>query len=43
VLLARDGRVLARPEIAGGCARREAGATVRVWTDDDSSLFEVIK
>ncbi len=43
VLLARNGRVLAVPEIAAGCARRETGSMVRVWTDDDSSLFEVIK
>jgi len=43
VLLARDGKALATPEIAQGCARREQGSLVRVWTDDDSSLFEVIK
>ena len=43
VLLSRDPAVLAIPEIARSCARRETGATVRLWTDDYSNLFSVMK
>ncbi|HEY3123171.1 MAG TPA: ferrichrome ABC transporter permease [Thermoanaerobaculia bacterium] len=43
VLLSRDPAVLAVPEIARACARREEGTTVRLWTDDYSSLFQLLK
>ena len=43
VLLSRDASVLAIPEIARACARREEGPRVRLWTDDYSNLFSVIK
>jgi hypothetical protein len=43
VLLSRDPGVLAVPEIARACARREEGTTVRLWTDDYSSLFQLLK
>jgi hypothetical protein len=43
VLLSRDPAALAVPEIARACARREAGPTVRLWTDDYSSLFQLLK
>jgi SAM-dependent methyltransferase len=43
VLLSRDPSVLAVPEIAGACARREPGPSVRLWTDDYSNLFAVMK
>ena len=43
VLLSRDPAALAVPEIARACARREAGPTVRLWTDDYSSLFQILK
>ncbi len=43
VLLSRDPAALAVPEIARACARREEGTTVRLWTDDYSSLFQILK
>ncbi len=43
VLLSRDPAVLAVPEIALACARREAGPSVRLWTDDYSNLFAVMR
>ena len=43
VLLSRDPAVLALPDIARACVRREAGPSVRLWTDDYSNLFSVIK
>jgi hypothetical protein len=43
VLLSRDPSALAVPEIAAACARREASLTVRLWTDDYSNLFAVMK
>ncbi len=43
VLLSRDPAVLSIPEIARSCARRENGPTVRLWTDDYSNLFSVMK
>src|SRR6266536_1421005 len=43
VLLSRDPAALAVPEIARACARREEGPTVRLWTDDYSSLFQLLK
>ena len=43
VLLSRDPSALAVPEIAAACARREAGPSVRLWTDDYSNLFAVMK
>jgi hypothetical protein len=43
VLLSRDPAVLAVPEIALACARRETGPATRLWTDDYSNLFAVMK
>ena len=43
VLLSRDPAALAVPEIARACARREEGTTVRLWTDDYSSLLSILK
>ncbi|HSP94487.1 MAG TPA: ferrichrome ABC transporter permease [Thermoanaerobaculia bacterium] len=43
VLLSRDPSVLAVPEIAAACARREASPAVRLWTVDYSNLFAVMK
>jgi hypothetical protein len=43
VLLSRDPSALAVPEIAAACARRETGPAVRLWTDDYSNLFAVMK
>jgi spermidine synthase len=43
VLLSRDPATLAVAEIARACARREEGTTVRLWTDDYSSLLSILK
>ena len=43
ILLSRDPAVLSQPAIASACARREAGPTVRLWTDDYSNLLSVMK
>ena len=43
VLLSRDPAVLAIPEIALSCARRETGPSARLWTDDYSNLFAVMR
>ncbi|HYR46225.1 MAG TPA: fused MFS/spermidine synthase, partial [Thermoanaerobaculia bacterium] len=43
VLLSRDPAVLAAPEIAGACVQRDASPKVRLWTDDYSNLFAVMK
>jgi hypothetical protein len=43
VLLSRDPAALAVPEIARNCARRESGPAARLWTDDYSNLFSVMK
>ena len=43
VLLSRDPALLALPDISPACARRDAGPAVRLWTDDYSNLFAVMK
>ena len=43
VLLSRDPAVLAAPEIAAACVQRDASRRLRLWTDDYSNLFAVIK
>jgi hypothetical protein len=43
VLLAQDPRVLDVPPIKDACVHRVPDRTVRVWTDDYSNLFAVMK
>ncbi len=43
VLLTRDGDLFETPVFEKACSRNEKGETVRVWTDDYSNLFQVLK
>ena len=42
VLLSRDPAALAVPEIANACVQRNT-RKIRLWTDDYSNLFAVMK
>jgi len=43
ILLSRDARVLQRDPIQPRATPRASGRDVRLWTDDDTSLFEVLQ
>ena len=43
VLLSKTGDLWESPAFESKCARREDGDVVRVWTDDYSNLFQVLK
>ena len=43
VLLSRDGKVLSQPEIAARLKPLDSHRKVRLWTDDYSNLFQLIR
>jgi spermidine synthase len=43
VLLSKTGKLWEGPAFESKCSRREQGNVVRVWTDDYSNLFQVLK
>jgi hypothetical protein len=43
ILLARNGDVLGQPEVASKLQSLDTQRKVRIWTDDYSNLFQILK